>query len=619
MRTTRAALRAQAHSLDDTQLQFIHEDSDASSLREDPGANQDVPRPVLKDITTENHPTTDDNIATEDTAPLKRAKSKRKGKQTKDAHQADLDPHAVLEEQDQAVPESAHHSDLETSLYSDHDQSTSQVESTDEETRQDTSIARTSCATPDPTNSLGAALSCARNDPPKTPKFDPSIHTPEEQTTPLATDSMEDSFVENIKTRSPSKMQGQQEEAGSPAALPESLMPRTPRIEDSVEAIDALEDAIEKISGKLPDLDELKIESPVKSRNTAPVPAPRNPPTTTTAGTLKPASRTAAKTPRDSPTKRAAVVPSAVQSKPTTARRPVPKSTKAPAVVTQPPKRPVVDRVKPRESSVASRPTPSLSSSHEALPNTTKKRVPSTKLSTSKPGFVPSKSVKPPTKSTFSLPGEIISAKLKAQREERLKREEEAEKERKMFKARPAPIKSSRPSVLPRDNKASQARLSVYAGGVNKENISPKAGPVERKPRPSLFTAKAKADMTQANSSMRRTTNVVAKLATTKPRVSSMQLAAGEKLSVTKEDAAQQKVKGKEVFGRRKTESERLEKERKEKEDATRKARAEAAERGRQASHEWAEKQRKKMAMQAAAKSPASGKEEGHPQAISAS
>lgn len=87
-----------------------------------------------------------------------------------------------------------------------------------------------------------------------------------------------------------------------------------------------------------------------------------------------------------------------------------------------------------------------------------------------------------------------------------------------------------------------------------------------------------------------------------KPRVSSVQLAAGQKLGVSKEDALRQKANGKEVFARNKVEKEKLEKERKEKEEATRKARAEAAERGRQASREWAEKKKKRLTLQAMTK-----------------
>ncbi|KAJ4524773.1 hypothetical protein HRR83_000401 [Exophiala dermatitidis] len=522
-----------------------------------------------------------------------------------------------------------------------------------------------------------------RTDPPKTPKFDPSIHAPFETISTPPADSVEDSFVDKIKSRSPSKMQ-LQFEATTSDGFDEDIMTHTPRIEDSVDAIDALEDAIEKVSENLPVLEGLQLESPVKSRKITPARQPAQitipaPSITTTKKTT--ATPTKSKSPQ---TKATAVVKTTTttgQTKSTTARPQAPKvaSTKisTTSTVTRQTKKPIIDGTKPRASTAlgsSSRPALSFSNSPAkttaALPNTSEKRIPSTgssgtslntaksRLSTNKPAFVPAKSSKPPTKPTFTLPGEAISAKLKAQREERLKREEEAEKERKQFKARPVPSKVARPSVLPRETKASQARMSIYANGVDKENVAPQqrvssssssssSSSTGTKPRPSSTAAKVRVSSVEhpakvANSSVRRTTAVGASsvvvvertrptrpttsvgenktgvtttavtrgtatttaataTAASKPRVSSLTLTAGQKQTVTKEDVAQQKAKGREVFGRTKIEMERAEKEKREKEDAAKRARAEAAERGRQASREWAERQKKKLALQAQA------------------
>lgn len=60
------------------------------------------------------------------------------------------------------------------------------------------------------------------------------------------------------------------------------------------------------------------------------------------------------------------------------------------------------------------------SSPAKSLPNIHKRRITSGGvLSTSKPGFIPAKSSKPPTICTFALPGEIVAEKLKAQKEAR--------------------------------------------------------------------------------------------------------------------------------------------------------------------------------------------------------
>jgi hypothetical protein len=56
------------------------------------------------------------------------------------------------------------------------------------------------------------------------------------------------------------------------------------------------------------------------------------------------------------------------------------------------------------------------------------------------------KSKKPVTTSNFTLPGEAVAAKLKAQRLERQKREEEEAAKKREFKARPVPTVSSKPS-----------------------------------------------------------------------------------------------------------------------------------------------------------------------------
>lgn len=606
-RITRAALKAQAQDQGQDELQaqpLIHEDSDADAevpVLQSPetslNTNQDSAiRPALKDITHENQPTSDDVFTDEPVVPVKKAKGKRKGKQVKDnieqpSQEAPESQTAPIPEESQQTPQSTN-----SSFTVDNDTTHEEViqqESTPEQSYTEP-FNTPSQAVQSPEQRTSSPLQPA-NTAPKTPKFNPAVHAPEPPATISAVDTVEDSFIDKIKTRSPSKMQSYSEGKDSPDSFIEQTTSRTPRIEDSVEAIDALEDAIEKISQGLPSLDGLNINSSVKSAKKTPSrvnlePASRGP------NTLKKSERILPKNSGPAPPK------AGTRPRPTSLIVSASKTTSKPAVVAKQNKKPIVDGSKAKEAVLPQPPSLSFSTSPvKALPNTTKKRVPSTSLSTSKPGFVPAKSSKAPTKSTFTLPGEVISAKVKAQREERLKQEEEAERAKKNFKARPVPAKISEPSVKPRDNKASQGRLSIYAGGVNKENIEPPKV-IVRKARPVSMIEKPKADPTRANSGVRRTTSVVARPTASKVRVSSVQLSSGQKSSVSKDEVVQQKAKGKEVFGRNKAEMERLENERKEKEEAARKARAEAAERGRQASREWAEKQKKKLASQAVAK-----------------
>ena len=594
MRTTRAAMRAQAQD----EFQLIHEDAEADSFHTPPDndANQDINRPPLKDITIETNPPTNEDPFTEESTTMQN-KSKRKGKSAK----KDKSEVEVVEVGHEVVQTAINEDTIDSSqTLSSEESAGSQTLSAFDSTEQAVHNNEASIEAVDATLEEQATSTPEHihTDPPKTPKFDPSIHKPVEGIATPAADSSEDSFVEKITSRTPGRMLSFQEESQSPKSIIEPIPSRAPRIEDSVDAMDALDDAIEKVADTLPALEEMKIESPVKSRRNTPARLSLQSNALTPATSKKPIP-SPARNQRVSPTKtRPATKPTDPPRRMSTRPSSVKHAVK-PAVVSKVAKKPLTDGQKPRQS-FAQLAAPALSFSNspaKSLPSVIKKRVPSENLSTSKPAFVPAKSSKPPTKSTFALPGEAIAAKLKTQREERLKREEDAEKEKKVFKARPAPTKVARPSVVPRENKASQARMSIYANGVNKENVSPKpATNIQPKARPTSLDSKPKASkaaVAKANSGVRRiTTSTIAP----KPRVSSLQLTTGQKSTVTKQDTVQQKVKGKEVFSRTKADLERAEKERKEKEEGTRKARAEAAEKGRQASREWAEKQKKKIA-----------------------
>lgn len=184
----------------------------------------------------------------------------------------------------------------------------------------------------------------------------------------------------------------------------------------------------------------------------------------------------------------------------------------------------------------------------------------------------PPKSSKPPTIPNFQLPGEKLAAEQKARKEERLKREaEEDEAARKAtFKARPAPKRNS--FIAPvRQTAASQARL------LNKENtLAPTIQPLQRS---SSVAANKRNSVVQARS-----------VSTSSSNRSSLILGPTKLQPI---DAVALRNKGREVFNRDKLEKESREKERREKEEAAKRARAEAAERGRIASREWAKKQAK--------------------------
>ena len=245
----------------------------------------------------------------------------------------------------------------------------------------------------------------------------------------------------------------------------------------------------------------------------------------------------------------------------------------------------------------------------------------------------PARSSKPPTRPTFALPGETITARLKAAREERQRKEEEELKKRRAFKARPVPgtvREGPKAGMAPRENAASRARRSIMLeGGVDalKENRPAHASPAPLRrsatvtgatsnaaKRASLVVGRAKDDRDKrvgpavaAGVARSPSLSVARRVPSNVSAASSAAPPNGVKVSTS--DMAVQKQKAREIFNRDRVEKEARDRDRKDKEDAARKARAQAAERGRQASREWAEKQKRKVEEAAAAKKAAAGGE----------
>ncbi|GAB7335324.1 hypothetical protein MBLNU13_g07721t1 [Cladosporium sp. NU13] len=231
------------------------------------------------------------------------------------------------------------------------------------------------------------------------------------------------------------------------------------------------------------------------------------------------------------------------------------------------------------------------------------------------------KSSKAPTKSSFQLPGEAVAAKLKAAREERLKREAAAatskanekaasDEKKPAFKARPVPsMLKKTPSV--RHTAASRARESMMTGdAAPKPAVSSSATGLKRsntvgstRPRPSMAPATSTKPSQPAQltvqkrtrpSSVHVTSSEIAAAAPRQPSSSASRPSIAPAAHSTRGTSATSK--GKEVYARNAAARNAAETEKKEKEDAARKARAAAAERGRAASREWADKQKiKKM------------------------
>ncbi|KAF4549952.1 Hypothetical protein D9617_19g102570 [Elsinoe fawcettii] len=246
----------------------------------------------------------------------------------------------------------------------------------------------------------------------------------------------------------------------------------------------------------------------------------------------------------------------------------------------------------------------------------------------------PPKSSRPPTKPTFTLPGEAVAAKLKAAKEARLasagssttaptsstttsrapsngsiKRakpttsrpslapsQPSTETKKPAFKARPAP-KMSTPTTIVRQTKASQARESLMSG-----SLSRSTSVRETKPRTSLATSERRASVMPTSRSSLVSGPRPAAVSRARPqsmivpRTSTVGHSSAQdkrqSLALSTAGAGQGTAKGRAVFSRAKEEQAELERKRKEKEDAARRAREEASRRGREASRLWAQKRK---------------------------
>lgn len=463
------------------------------------------------------------------------------------------------------------------------------------------------------------------------------------------------------------------------------------RLEESISAIDRLEEDLESIGKAIPDLEDSDDERPIKNSQS----------TKASASTVR--GKTPSKTPAKTPNKNSARTPAKVETKtlgrmtekspiparaPVAARAsiapkpPVPAKTALPSRISRVPSA-VPKSVKPttttslaRASSVRTAPNKDvrkplaetadylaskrrpISLSVPTPPPPPKGRAPTkpafqlssdnvaAKLKAQKEERLkgeaegvaapkqrlismppPPKSTKPPTVPSFQLPGEAAAAKLKAQKEERLKRMEQAAAAGKPVSrpiSMPPPPKSTKPLTKPSfqlPGEAAAARLKAQKEArlkrMEEAEAAKKAAaeapfrkPIAPRPRESLLVRDAPGVSIAPppqNDAPKRSMSIASKrsstggaplsrsISTSSANHNSVVHAEGGKSTVTPVDAAALKVKGKQVFNRDRMEKEAMERERKEKEEAAKRARAEAAERGRIASREWAERQRKKL------------------------
>ncbi|KAK4216135.1 hypothetical protein QBC37DRAFT_100198 [Rhypophila decipiens] len=216
------------------------------------------------------------------------------------------------------------------------------------------------------------------------------------------------------------------------------------------------------------------------------------------------------------------------------------------------------------------------------------------------------KSTKPPTRPTFELPGDAISRRKREEREVRLRAQEQEERKRREFKARP--IRASIvTNAYPRETAASKARReklsqteestqSAAATPIAKKRQSMTLGAITAsKPGASKGTHLSATLPTRGRTSVAGTNGAHISRATSTASTASIHggSSIGKRSTISAEDVQQQKLRGREILNRDNSYVADRERERREREEVAKLARKEAAERSRQAGREWAQKQQR--------------------------
>ncbi|KAI1201912.1 hypothetical protein F5X97DRAFT_269736 [Nemania serpens] len=204
------------------------------------------------------------------------------------------------------------------------------------------------------------------------------------------------------------------------------------------------------------------------------------------------------------------------------------------------------------------------------------------------------KSAKLPTRPTFELPGEAISRRKREEHQAQLKAQEEEEKKRREFKARPLPSHAV-PATMPRETITSRARQNKPALTENSAQAHPPSKRLLTGSSPHLRPALS--STINQSQPRGRTLRAEGGLILQASRATSASTASlsSQRSPLSIEDIQMQKLRGHEIYQRDNSLTGIRNREKYERESLAKIAREEAAERSRQKSREWAEKQARKQ------------------------
>lgn len=204
------------------------------------------------------------------------------------------------------------------------------------------------------------------------------------------------------------------------------------------------------------------------------------------------------------------------------------------------------------------------------------------------------KSARAPTLPTFELPGEAISRRKREEHEAQLRAQEQEERKRREFKARP--IRSgAAPNSFPRETIASRARQQNKTSTA--ENAIHHPTPARSNKGELYHSARAPLSSTINESHFRgRDLHAESSAAVNLHRAASHASSSGssKRSMLSAEELEQQRLRGQVIYKKDSSFSEERAREKKEREALAKLAREEAAEKSRQKSREWAAKQAQK-------------------------
>ncbi|CAK7203357.1 hypothetical protein SEUCBS139899_006090 [Sporothrix eucalyptigena] len=208
------------------------------------------------------------------------------------------------------------------------------------------------------------------------------------------------------------------------------------------------------------------------------------------------------------------------------------------------------------------------------------------------------RSVKPPTIPTFELPGEAISRRKREEHEAKIKQQEEEERKRREFKARPIRL-SVTPSTVPRETISSRARTNrmsimgdsaITGGGLSVPSTGPPGN--RRLSVPSSDSGNAGGQRQVSRGRGQALGSPAAAGQISRATSTSTGSISGKRSTISMEDVQNQKLRGREILQRDSILSSDRDREKREREAIAKQARQDAAERSRALSREWAEKQK---------------------------